>query len=191
MRRSGSRVSILMACRREVPFGHLASAKSLYPLGQPEKALGHEPQIDPCVANRQPPGLSASGTNPRRRYLIKMQRRWKHKINEGCQGQLATKRLSARRGLEVKLSFLLPVEGEIFFLTSPFIDQAIHLLTICVRLVRVVCGRGRVQHGVQRHRMSPSPVYFGSVPGDVRAAIQKWLTGFCGEIWTCIPRGTG
>jgi hypothetical protein len=114
-----------MACRREVPFGHLASAKSLYPLGQPEKALGHEPQIDPCVANRQPPGLSASGTNPRRRYLIKMQRRWKHKINEGCQGQLATKRLSARRGLEVKLSFLLPVEGEIFFLTSPFIDQAI------------------------------------------------------------------
>jgi len=116
-----------MACRREVPFGHLASAKSLYPLGQPEKALGHEPQIDPCVANRQPPGLSASGTNPRRRYLIKMQRRWKHKINEGCQGQLATKRLSARRGLEVKLSFLLPVEGEIFFLTSPFIEQAITL----------------------------------------------------------------
>jgi hypothetical protein len=54
-----------------------------------------------------------------------MQRRWKHKINEGCQGQLSTKRLSARRGLEVKLPFLLPVEGEIFVLTSPFIDQAI------------------------------------------------------------------
>jgi hypothetical protein len=30
---------------------------SLYPLGQPEKAIGHEPQIDLCVANEQPHGL--------------------------------------------------------------------------------------------------------------------------------------
>src|SRR5206468_8763678 len=28
---------------------HLASVKSLCPLGQPEKALGHEPQIDPWL----------------------------------------------------------------------------------------------------------------------------------------------
>ena len=50
LRRSGSRVSILKSRRREVPAGHLASVKSLYPLGQPKKALGHEPQIDLCVA---------------------------------------------------------------------------------------------------------------------------------------------
>ena len=56
--------------------------KSLYPLGQPEKAIGHEPQIDPCVANRQPPGLSAPGTDPRRRYLIKMQRQMEEE-NQG------------------------------------------------------------------------------------------------------------
>src|SRR5215469_7551544 len=48
----------------------------------PEKALGHEPQIDLCIANRQPPGLSAPGTDPRRRYLIKTEPRWKKKISE-------------------------------------------------------------------------------------------------------------
>ena len=52
LRRSGSRVSILNACRHEVPIRHLASVKSLYPLGQPKKALGLEPQIDLCVANQ-------------------------------------------------------------------------------------------------------------------------------------------
>jgi len=54
--------------------------KPLYPLGQPEKAIGHEPQIDLCVANEQPPALSASGTDPRARYSIKMQRSWKKKM---------------------------------------------------------------------------------------------------------------
>src|SRR5499425_2794670 len=35
-----------------------------------------------CCPNRQPPGLSAPGTDPRRRYLIKMEPRWKKKISE-------------------------------------------------------------------------------------------------------------
>ena len=35
-----------------------------------------------CCPNRQPPGLSAPGTDPRRRYLIKMESRWKKKISE-------------------------------------------------------------------------------------------------------------
>jgi hypothetical protein len=45
--------------------------------------------------------------------------------NDGCQGQLRTKRLSSLKG-GWKLSYCspLPVEGEIFFLTFPFIDQA-------------------------------------------------------------------
>jgi hypothetical protein len=53
LRGSGSRVSILIACRPEVPVVHLASVKPLYPLGQPEKALGHEPQIDLWVCAEQ------------------------------------------------------------------------------------------------------------------------------------------
>jgi hypothetical protein len=35
-----------------------------------------------CCPIRQPPGLSAPGTDPRRRYLIKMEPRWKKKISE-------------------------------------------------------------------------------------------------------------
>ena len=35
-----------------------------------------------CCPNRQPPGLSAPGTDPRRRHLIKMEPRWKKKISE-------------------------------------------------------------------------------------------------------------
>jgi hypothetical protein len=65
------------------------------------------------------------------------------KINEGCQGQSRTKRLSSLTGgwkssyysplpVEGEIFLLtfpfidpLPVEGEIFLLTFPFIDQAI------------------------------------------------------------------
>lgn len=54
-------------------------------------------------------------------------------------------------------------------------SQRFHfLLTKKFRLVRVVCGRGRVQDCVQRQQAESSPVCFGSVPGSVRAAIQKW-----------------
>jgi hypothetical protein len=44
------------------PDNHFTPLFKSQPLGQPEKALGHEPQIDPCVANRQPPRLPASPT---------------------------------------------------------------------------------------------------------------------------------
>jgi hypothetical protein len=50
------------------------------------------------------------------------------KINEGCQGQLRTKRLpSLTQGWKSSYRSLLPVEGEIFFLTFPFIDLDIPL----------------------------------------------------------------
>ena len=130
--------------------------KPLYPLGQPEKAIGHEPQIDLCVANEQPPALSASGTDPRARYSIKMQRSWKKKMIPPLRGGdfqgiaglssddslLAEnqRRLSgaaqnqasaiAHGGWKSSYSSPLPVEGEIFFLTFPFIDQAISLRTL-------------------------------------------------------------
>src|ERR1700746_1607694 len=100
------------------------------------------------MSNR--PALSASRTDPRRRYSIKMQRSWKKKmipplrgggfsrhsgvyrpmtlflpkINEGCQGQSRTKRLSSLTGAGSQAYYSpLPVEGEIFLLTFPFIDQ--------------------------------------------------------------------
>src|SRR5262245_13450538 len=55
------------------------------------------------------------------------------KINQGCQGQSRTKRLSSLTG-GWKSSYYspLPVEGEIFFLTFPFIDQALSLKTLDV-----------------------------------------------------------
>src|SRR5262250_590148 len=160
-----------------------------------------------CCPNRQPPGLSAPGTDPRRRYLIKMEPRWKKKISEFLEmipplrggdfqgitglssddsllvgvstarersfrkapalsnigsmsparlslstvasphcrllfhlaagilaenqrrlsGQLRTKRLSSLPGAGSQATVLLPVEGKIFFLTFPFIEQAITL----------------------------------------------------------------
>jgi hypothetical protein len=46
--------------------------------------------------------------------------------NQGCQGQLGTKRLpSLTRGWKSSYCSPLPVEGEIFFLAFPFIDQAL------------------------------------------------------------------
>jgi hypothetical protein len=50
------------------------------------------------------------------------------KINEGCQGQPRTKRLpSLTQGWKSSNYSPLPVEGGMFFLTFPFIDQAISL----------------------------------------------------------------
>jgi hypothetical protein len=69
--------------------------------------------------------LSASGTDPRRRYSIKMQRRWKKKINEGLSGAAQNQAcVIAHWGWKSSYRSLLPVEGEIFLLTFPFIDQA-------------------------------------------------------------------
>ena len=152
MRRSGSRVSIPNACRRTVPTKHSASVKSLYSLGQPEKAIGHEPQIDLCVAFEQPPALSASGTDPRARYSIKMQRSWKKKMIPPLRGGdfqgiaglssddslLAEnqRRLSgaaqnqasaiAHRGLEVKLQFSTSGRGRNIFLDIPFYRSGVY-----------------------------------------------------------------
>ena len=52
------------------------------------------------------------------------------KINQGSQGQLRTKRLSSLTGgWKSRNSSPIPVLGEIFFLTFPFIDQANTFLT--------------------------------------------------------------
>jgi hypothetical protein len=146
LRRSGSRVSILMACRREVPTGHLASVLSLYPLGQPEKALGHEPQIDLCVAPRQPPGLPASQIDRRRRYSIKMQLRWNHARLAAGPEERKPKRNGSHneQGLEVKNALSPSGRGRKMSLTSPLIDQGISL-KILLRAGTSEPARGR--HG--------------------------------------------
>ena len=52
--------------------------------------------------------------------------RWNNSRPQGPQGKSAEPSASYRgQGLEVRKHFSLPVEGEIFFLTFPFIDQAI------------------------------------------------------------------
>jgi hypothetical protein len=128
LRRSGSRVSILNACRQEVPIEHSASAKPLYPLGQPKKALGHEPQIDLCVAN-QATATACQLQKPidSRRYSIKMQSRWNHARPAAgleTESQKPTARIT-NRGLEVTESLSPSGRGTKMSLTSPLIDQAI------------------------------------------------------------------
>jgi len=49
-RRSGSRVSIRNPVRLRVLLQHQVSRETLCPLGQPEKAIGHESPIEPWLA---------------------------------------------------------------------------------------------------------------------------------------------
>jgi hypothetical protein len=51
---------------------HLASVKSLCPFGQPEKALGHEPQIDPWLPHRTTTRLASFRTRSASSLLMKM-----------------------------------------------------------------------------------------------------------------------
>src|SRR5207249_11095993 len=72
-----------------------------------------------------------------------------HKTQRTTGQERRTKRLAWRAGLEVKKSLSLPVEGELFSLTFPFIDQAIALKTPChfsnskySRSTQIVCSQG-------------------------------------------------
>src|ERR1700674_4944257 len=60
--------------------------------------------------------------------------RWNNARLQRPQGKRAVLRaLHSGQGLEVKKRFSLPVEGEVFSLTFPFIDQAIALRTGLLR----------------------------------------------------------
>ena len=50
LRRSGSRASLSCVVRLCMPRARLVSHPTLGPLGQPEKAMGHESQIEPWLA---------------------------------------------------------------------------------------------------------------------------------------------
>ena len=64
-RRSGSRESIHRKFRLCV-LPHLVSGPTLCPLGQPQKAIGHESLIGPWLSTEQPPRLSVLRSPGRR-----------------------------------------------------------------------------------------------------------------------------
>jgi len=126
LRRSGSRVSIPNACRHTVLW-HPVSAKTLCPLGQPEKALGHEPQIEPWLTPYNRNACSVSQTDWRRRITES------HAEDEEVRSVAQQNVSSGAQGW--KSRNFLPVMGEVFLLTFPFIEQPIAVTILAVRLL--------------------------------------------------------
>ena len=114
MRRSGSRVSIHKRVRRNRCFGHRVSRLTICPLGQPEKAIGLRVSDRTMVGTAQPLCLSASGTEGRRhRGTMNLRKGQRHNASFRYLGWTA-------RPFPPRL----PVAGEVFLLTSPFIERA-------------------------------------------------------------------
>jgi hypothetical protein len=100
---------------------HLASVKSLCPLGQPEKALGHEPQIDPWLPHRitttacqfqDPIGVVATNEDAVAE-------------TESPRAQHYTSVFYGQRGLDVANQTRASGTGRKVSLTCPLIEQAI------------------------------------------------------------------
>ena len=92
---------------------HRVSGLTICPLGQPEKAIGLEPQIEPWLAlynrtaclRQKPKGV----VTPTSMNLAEKENH---------------ERLAPLRRLDGQgKSSLLPVDGEVFLLTSPFIER--------------------------------------------------------------------
>src|SRR6516225_1376026 len=113
-RRSGSRVSIHNPVTAEsVLRAPPVSGLTLCPLGQPEKAAGHESQIEPWLASTTT--LLACARKLESVVAIK-------KMN--CCGEKTPRASQHDIGWKAQQTFsLLPVAGEIFLLTSPFIER--------------------------------------------------------------------
>src|ERR1017187_811237 len=74
----------------------------------------------------QPQGLLSFRNRSARSLPVKMQLlRWN---NANPKGKAPDERLLCERGWMSRKSLRLPVEEEVFFLTSPFIEQAITLI---------------------------------------------------------------
>jgi len=111
-RRSGSRVSIHNPVTAEsVLRAPPVSGLTICPLGQPEKATGHESQIEPWLASTTT--LLACARNRKRRHHKKMNRS-EDKTPRASQHDV---------GWKPERSNPLPsVAGEVFLLTFPFIE---------------------------------------------------------------------
>src|ERR1700680_7185 len=92
--------------------------------------------------------------------------RWNNARLQRPQGKRAVLRaLHSGQGLEVKKRFSLPVEGEVFSLTFPFIDQAIAL-----RTGRELAMGLRPTHGDESALLTP--VDYKRVMRDFRRSVN-------------------
>jgi hypothetical protein len=83
-----------------------------FTFGQPEKAIGHESQIEPWLTLTTK--LFDASETDERRYASKMNlENWE---NRGSSHQYVG-------WMSERISLRLPVAGEVFFLTSPYIEQ--------------------------------------------------------------------
>src|SRR6267154_5043832 len=124
------------------------SRLTICPLGQPEKAIGFEPQIEPwlaiynhtaCLRQKSMGVVYASATNLRKR-----------KITDPPLYELGW--------MAERISSLPPVAGEVFLLTSPFIERAYRRSGIRPKISWAESGRRIILHqNGRRCRTWPKP----------------------------------
>jgi hypothetical protein len=91
------------------------SLLTLCPLAQPEKAIGHESQIEPWLALTTT--LLDASEADERRYASKMN--LENRKNRGSSHQYMG-------WMSERISLRLPVAGEVFFLDIPFYRTMLH-----------------------------------------------------------------
>ena len=114
---------------------------TLCPLGQPEKAIGPEPQIEPWLTPYNHWACQVSETGWRRRDQKMNLPRWKNTKTQisGARHQSQAS-LVTDRGWTPRKFPRPPVDGEVFSLTSPFIEQGLSL----VKAERTLPGPRRI-----------------------------------------------
>jgi len=106
---------------------------TLCPLGQPEKALGHESQIEPWLTPYNRKACQVSETEWRRRDQKMELLRWNNADpNPGARHQTSVFR--GEKGLDVAENIRASGGGRKMFLTSSLIEQAF-TLTIWSRVI--------------------------------------------------------
>jgi hypothetical protein len=130
-RRSGSRVSIPNACRRTSVADTQPPRYPYAPSDNPEKALGHEPQIDPWVDTVQPGRLQSLRNRSASSLLRKKMklRRWNNartKPNQAKPNQAKPSALPNGQGLEVAKSFSTSGRGRNFSLDIPLYRSGVY-----------------------------------------------------------------
>ena len=120
LRCSGSGVSILNACRHEVPLALSLRETSIPSRTTQESTRPPASDRPMCCQPGNRHGLSASETDRPRRYSIRMQPRWKHARSAALPNVS-----SHAQGLEDKEISSPSSRGRKMSLTSPLIEQAL------------------------------------------------------------------
>ena len=87
---------------------HRVSRETLCPLGQPEKVIGDESQIEPWLALHNHSACLRQKPRTSLRHDDESGEKWNHSASSQHQGWMTRS---------------LPVAGDVFFLTSPFIER--------------------------------------------------------------------